>query len=51
LHPTSALRQVRARAGDIVIAATDGVGDNLFDEKLQHLVSAEVRNFNAPHLT
>lgn len=43
--------QVRARAGDIIIAATDGVTDNLFDEKLQHLVSAEVRNFNAPHLT
>ena len=42
---------MRARAGDIIIAATDGVTDNLFDEKLQHLVSAEVRNFNAPHLT
>ena len=42
---------MRARAGDIIVAATDGVGDNLFDEKLQHLISAEVRNFHAPHLT
>merc|ERR1712129_693873 len=43
--------RVRARAGDIIIAATDGVTDNLFDEKLQHLESAEVRNFNSPHLS
>ena len=38
---------MRARAGDIIIAATDGVTDNLFDEKLQGLVSAEVRSLRA----
>jgi len=35
--------QVDVRAGDIIVAATDGVTDNLFDERVQGLVAAEAR--------
>jgi len=34
--------QATAKAGDIVIAATDGVTDNLFDEQLQSLVARQL---------
>jgi len=35
--------QVQVRSGDIIVAATDGVTDNLFDQQLQGLIAAEVR--------
>ena len=40
--------QVDVRAGDIIVAATDGVTDNLFDERVQGLVAAEARRLVGP---